>query len=119
MYLEGGVGARNDSAIAAARERLHNVTRVALDARGDTDLVAQLRDRLAGLNLTVVDRADVIIRFYGTVTHLRFGRKMRAGEATILKNGRPIFRYQMKAEQYRVGDNPAEAFARVLSDVFR
>jgi len=119
IFVEGGSSSRNDAAIASARERLHGITRVSLDARGDSDLIEQLRNALQRLNLNVVDSADVTIRFYGSVTHLRFGRKRRAAEATILRNGRPIFRYEMKGEEYRVGDNPAEAFSRVLSDIFR
>ncbi len=119
IYTEGGVGSRNEEAISFARERLRGVKRVSLDARGDADLGKQLADRLQGINLTVADHADVQIRFYGKVTHLSFGRKQRAAEATVLKNGQPVFRYELKQEDYRVGDNPAEAFARVLSDVFQ
>ena len=117
-FVEGGEGSRNDAAIAFARERLRGVSRVSLDGRGDPDLVKQLGDLLGKLNLTVADGSNVVIRFYGTVKHLRFGKKERAAEATILKNGQPVFRYELKPEEYRVGDNPAEAFARKLSDVF-
>jgi len=35
---------------------------------------------------------------------------------TVSKGGRVIFRYQLGPEEYRVGDNPAEAFGRVLAD---
>ncbi|HJT17056.1 MAG TPA: hypothetical protein VJ853_06705, partial [Thermoanaerobaculia bacterium] len=70
------------------------------------------------LGLTVADDAPVTVHFTGSLEHLRFGRKRREGHATITKNGRTIFRYELKPEEYRVGDNPAEAFARVLSDVF-
>ena len=94
------------------------MTRVALDSRGDADLGKQLADRLRGMNLTVADGSDVVVHFRGLVAHMRFGRKRRAAEASVTKNGQTVFRYEMKPEEYRVGDNPAEAFARVLSDVF-
>ena len=68
--------------------------------------------------LTISDDAKVSIRFNGSVTRMRFGRKRREGRGSITKNGQTIFRYEMKPEEYRVGDTPAEAFARVLSDVF-
>ncbi len=117
-FTENGPSSRNDEAMTFARARLSGVTRVSLDARGDADLIKELHDSLSKMNLTVTDGADVTIRFYGKVTHLRFGRKQRAAEASILKRGQTIFHYEMKPEEYRVGDNPAEAFARVLSDVF-
>jgi len=117
-FKEGGMSSRNEEAVSFARQRLRGTTRVSLDARGDDDLTKQLTTLLQNMNLTVADHADVQIRFYGKVTHFRFGRKQRAAEATILKNGQTVFRYEMKPEEYRVGDNPAEAFARVLSDIF-
>ena len=104
--------------ISVARDRLRGVNRVSLDASGDANLGRQLGDALRKLNLSVADGSDVVVHFNGTVSRLRFGRKRRAAEASITKNGRPVFRYEMKPEDYRVGDTPAEAFARVLSDVF-
>jgi len=117
-FVEGGDSSANEAAVGSARDRLRGVTRVALDSTGDADLGRQLGDALRRLNLTVVDGSDVVVHFNGSVTHLRFGRKRRAAEASITRNGRTIFRYEMKPEEYRVGDTPAEAFARVLSDVF-
>jgi serine/threonine protein kinase len=117
-YIERGDSSANERAVNAAREKLHGVTRVSIDSRGDADLGTQLSDRLRGMNLTVADGSDVVVHFRGVVTRERFGRKRRAAEATITKNGQPVFRYEMKPEEYRVGDNPAEAFARVLSDIF-
>ena len=117
-FTEGNDSSRNDDAVAFAHKRLSGVTRVSLDARGDADLVKQLTDSLKSLGLTITDGADVQIRFYGTVKHFRFGRKQRSAEATIVRNGHPIFKYEMKPEEYRVGDDPAEAFVRVLSDLF-
>ena len=72
--------------------------------------------REQGLN--IVENADVAIRFDATVERGRMGRKRRAAQATITRHGRPVLRYVMPAEEYRVGDNPAEAFARILSDAF-
>lgn len=117
-FKEGGMSSRNDEAVSFAHDRLRGVTSVALDARGDADLVKQLGQILQKMGLALSDDAPVRIRFYGTVTHQGFGRKIRAAEATVLKNGHPILEYQMKPEEYHVGDNPAEAFARVLNDVF-
>src|SRR6266849_3213544 len=117
-YVEGGDSSTNEAALNVARERLHGVTRVSLDVTGDADLGKQLGDALRKLNLTIADGSDVVVHFNGTVTRLRLGRKRRAAEASITKSGRAVFRYEMKPEEYRVGDTPAEALARVLSDVF-
>ena len=117
-YVEGGDSSANEAALNAARAKLHGVTRVSVDSRGDADLGTQLATRLRGMNLTVADGSDVVLHFRGAVTRMRFGRKSRAAEASITKNGQPVFRYEMKPEEYRVGDNPAEAFARVLGDIF-
>lgn len=118
-YIEGGSSSRNDEAMNFARDHLRGVTKVSLDSRGDADLVKQLADLIRALNLTVTEGAPVAIHFYGNIEHLRFGKKRRAAEGRITRNGKDIFRYELKAEEYRVGDNPAEAFARVLSDVFK
>ena len=114
-YVEGGDSSANESALAFAQQRLRGVTRVSLDtsARG-----TRLAELVRNNNLTIADDGDTDIHFNGCVTRLRFGRKRRAGQATITRNGQTVFRWEMKPEEYRVGDNPAEAFARVLSDVF-
>ena len=117
-YVEGGDSASNEAVVSVAREKLRGVTKVSIESRGDADLGAQLSNKLRGMNLTVADGSDVVIRFRGAVERLRFGRKRRAAEAFIMKNGQPVFRYEMRPEDYRVGDNPAEALARVLSDIF-
>ena len=117
-YVEGGDSTANEAVVNVAREKLRGVTKVSIESRGDVELGAQLSNKLRGMNLTVVDGSDVVIRFRGAVERLRFGRKRRAAEAFITKNGQPIFRYEMRPEEYRVGDNPAEALARVLSDIF-
>jgi hypothetical protein len=47
---------------------------------------------------------------------MSIGRKRRSAHASISRNGRVVFRYELPPETYRVGDNPAEAFARILGD---
>jgi serine/threonine-protein kinase len=116
-YTEHGDSSANDAALAHARDQLHAVTRVSLDGSGDADLTKQLAEIIRGNDLTLADGSDVVIHFNGKVTRRGFGRKKREADATITKNGRSVFRYQLAPEEYRVGDNPAEAFARVLRDV--
>jgi hypothetical protein len=117
-YTEGGSSASNDEAISYLQATLHGVTRVAVEGGGDADQTKIVSDLLRKRGLTVADGSEVTIRFNGTVKRLGFGRKRRAADATITKGGRVIFRYQLPTEDYRVGDNPAEAFARVIGDAF-
>jgi tRNA A-37 threonylcarbamoyl transferase component Bud32/outer membrane biosynthesis protein TonB len=117
-FVENGDGDANDAAIAAARAALAGTTRVAVRGNGDARLTAELA-RMLAKNLTVDDGADVVITFNGTLDRLGRGRKRRAATASVAKNGRTLFRYELPAQEYRVGDDPAEAFARVLSDVLR
>jgi len=119
-YFDGnGDSSHNDEAVGYARQQLHGVTTVAVQASGDADLQSRLADLLKHDGLTVSDAADVVIRFNGSVERQRFGRKVRAGTATIAKHGRVVFHYELPSQEYRVGDNPAEAFARVAGDLFR
>jgi serine/threonine-protein kinase len=118
-FTEGGDSSANEAAVSAARDRLHGTTKVSVDSIGDADLGTQVAAALRKMGLAVGEGADVVIHFNGSVKHGRFDRKTRSAEATITKSGRAVFRYAMKPEEYRVGDNPAEAFARVLSDLFR
>jgi len=117
-YTEGGDSTSNEEALSYLQAALHGVSRVDVQGGGDADQTKIVSDQLRKRGLTVADGSDVTIRFNGTVTRLRFGRKRRAADATISKGGRVIFRYQLPAEDYRVGDNPAEAFARVIGDAF-
>ncbi len=117
-YVEGGDGDANDTALTNAQHALNGTRKVAL--RGsDAALTAELARILTNREITVADDADVVIKFDGTFERLGRGRKRRSATASITKNGRTVFRYEMKPEEYRVGDNPAEAFARILSDVLR
>ncbi|HEY8849134.1 MAG TPA: serine/threonine-protein kinase [Thermoanaerobaculia bacterium] len=117
-YTEGGSSASNEEAISYLQAALRGVSRVAVEGGGDADQTKIVSDLLRKRGLTVADGSDVTLRFNGTVKRLGFGRKRRAADATISKGGRVIFRYQLPTEDYRVGDNPAEAFARVIGDAF-
>ena len=117
-YTEGGSSASNDETISYLQAALRGVSRVAVEGGGDADQTKILSAALRKRGLTVAEGSDVTIRFNGTVARLGFGRKRRAADATITKGGRVIFRYQLPTEDYRVGDNPAEAFARVIGDAF-
>ncbi|MEA2166260.1 MAG: eukaryotic-like serine/threonine-protein kinase [Thermoanaerobaculia bacterium] len=114
-YREKGDGDANDAALAALHRQISGVTRVYLSG-GDAEMIKQLSDSLRGHGITLGEGAPVEIRFTGSVNPHGFGRKSRSGNATIKKNGRPIFQYVMPREDYRVGDSPAEAFARILGD---
>lgn len=115
-YYDGrGDHSGNDAAMQQLQSQLSGVKRVAVRG-GDADLVKQLTQSVKDRGVTIADDADVVIDFNGRVDRLGFGRKKRSATATISKHGHAIFRYELPAEEYRVGDNPAEAFARVLSD---
>jgi len=117
-YIEGGDGDANDAALASAQRALSGTTRVAVRA-GDPRWSIELTRILARHDMTVADDADVVIHFDGALDRLGRGRKRRSANASITKNGRTVFRYELRPEEYRVGDDPAEAFARILGDVLR
>jgi eukaryotic-like serine/threonine-protein kinase len=114
-YREKGDGNGNDAALAALHQQIGGVTRVAVSG-GDAEMIKQLSDALRGRGITIGEGAPIEIRFTGYVERHGLGRKSRSANATIKKNGRPIFQYVMPREEYRVGDSPAEAFARILGD---
>jgi hypothetical protein len=114
-FRERGDGNANEAAVAALRQQIGGVTRVYLTG-GDAEMIKQLSDALRGRGVSVGEGAQVEIRFTGSVESHGFGKKSRSATATIKKNGRPIFQYVMPREDYRVGDSPAEAFARILSE---
>jgi serine/threonine-protein kinase len=114
-YREKGDGNANDAARASLHQQIAGTTRVYLSG-GDAEMIKQLSDALRGRGVTLSEGAPIEIRFTGSVNSHGFGRKSRSGNATIKKNGRPIFQYVMPREDYRVGDSPAEAFARILAD---
>jgi len=117
-YVEGGDGDANDAALAAAQRALAGTKRVAV--RGNDEIwTTELARILERHDVAVADDANVVIRFDGALERLGRGRKRRSASASIVKNGRTVFRYELKPEEYRVGDDPAEAFARILGDVLR
>jgi serine/threonine-protein kinase len=118
-YTEGGAAIVNDSALNVARMQLRHVKEVSLISNGGhAFLMNQLAQSLRDRGLSVVDGSDVVIYFNASNERMRLGRKRRSAEVTITRHGRPVLRYVMPAEEYRVGDNPAEAFARIASDIF-
>jgi hypothetical protein len=86
---------------------------------GDPALVEELERLLTRSGVTVSSGSDTVIKFHGKLDRRSFGRKTRFADATIVRNGRVVFHYQLPLEEYRTGDDPAEAFARVASDLFR
>jgi len=113
-YTEGGDGDANEPLLEHLRSQLHGVNRIALQAGAMQDELAKaLQHEIP--SLTIADSADVVIRFEGTLEHLGRGRKRRAATASVVKNGRVVFRYEMPSEEYRVGSTPVEAFTDVFS----
>ena len=113
-YVDGGGDEdRNERALTVLRRNLRGTKTVALRAGGMTpELARALREEFP--NITFAAHADVVIRFEGTFERRARALKRRAAVATVSKNGKVIFRYQLPDEVYRVGMSPAEAFARVL-----
>jgi len=114
-FRERGDGNANDAAIATLHQQIGGVTHVALTG-GDAEMINELSNALRGRGISVGEGALIEIRFTGSVARHGLGRKSRSANATVKKNGRPIFNYVMPREEYRVGDSPAEAFARILTD---
>ena len=99
--------------------QLKNVKQVSLIGNGGHPiLMNQLAEYLRDSGLTVTDGADVVIYFNASLERVRLGRKRRSAEVTIMRHNRPVLRYVMPPEEFRVGDNPAEAFGRIVSDIF-
>ena len=113
-FRERGDGNANDAAIAALHQQIGGITRVALTG-GDAEMINELSNALRGRGVSIGEGAPIEIRFTGSVERHGLGRKSRSANATVKKNGRPIFNYVMPREEYRVGDSPAEAFARILT----
>jgi serine/threonine protein kinase len=117
-YRDGGDSGSNDRALALLRRELRGTTTVALRAGGMTaELARALREEFPSIQFE--GEADVVIRFTGRNERLGAGRKRRFADATVEKNGRVIFRYQLPEEVYRVGQSSVEAFANVLGEAFQ
>jgi serine/threonine-protein kinase len=118
-YVDGDRGDAdvNEQLLENLRRQLSGVKTVAVRGSGEMydDLVRKIQE---DHGLEIASAADTVITFNATLDRLGRGRKRRSAEATITKNGRVIFRYELPAEEFRVGDTPAEAFSRVISEAF-
>ncbi len=119
-FVEGGDSDQNERLTSDLKQHLQGVTKISVHAN-NAEMLKELSDRLKKevSGLTIADGADTTVNFNGVLDHIGRGKKRRSAQATISKNGRVIFRYEMPPEEYRVGDTPAEAFARVLTDALR
>jgi serine/threonine protein kinase len=117
-YVDGGDDGDNQRALDNLRRNLRGTKSMSLRGGAMRDeLYRAMRDQLPDMEFD--GEADVIVRFEGTAERAgRLGRKRRSGIGTVTKNGRVIFRYELPGEDYRVGDNAAEAFARVIANAF-
>ncbi|HEX3111185.1 MAG TPA: protein kinase [Thermoanaerobaculia bacterium] len=114
-YTEGGDRHVNGSLLDQLRSQLAGVNKIALDAGPMQDeLTKALTHEIP--TLAIVDSAPVSVHFNGTFERLGRGRKRRAAQATVTKNGHVIFRYEMPSEEYRVGATPVEAFTDLLAN---
>jgi serine/threonine-protein kinase len=117
-YVDGSDDSdTNDRALEHARQLLRGVKAVEVHGGAlEQVLISAMGDEVPFIR--VADNARVVIRFDGRVEGIGRGRKTREGHGTVTKNGRVVFRYELPNETYRIGLPPANAFARVLSDVF-
>jgi len=117
-YVDGSDDSdANDRALQRARNLLRGVKSVEVQGGAlNQVLIEALKDEVPFINIT--DNANVVIRFNGKIEGIGRGRKVREGHGTVTKNGRVVFSYELPNEVYRLGLPPANAFARVLSDVF-
>jgi serine/threonine protein kinase len=117
-YVDGHDSGLNERALDRLREELQGTTTVALRAGGmQVQVMRALRDNFPDIQFEAY--APVVIRFEGTFDRLGRGRKRRSAVATVEKDGRTIFRYELPDETYRVGTDPAESFARVFADALQ
>jgi serine/threonine-protein kinase len=117
-YVDGDDSGMNERAVDRLRAELQGTTTVALRAGGmQVEMMRALRENFPELQFEAY--APVTIRFEGNFNRLGRGRKRRSAVATVEKNGKVIFRYELPDETYRVGMSPAESFARVLADAMQ
>ena len=118
-YVEGGDGDANDAALDELHRAVSGAGTIGVVGGAMNDqLLRALQKNVSGVSFTS-GSADVTIRFEGTLDHLGRGRKRRAAHATITKGGRVVFRYEMAPEEYRVGDDPVEAFTQAVAESLR
>jgi eukaryotic-like serine/threonine-protein kinase len=118
-FIDGDTGDAdvNEELVSELSTKLIGVTSIAVRGTAN-DQQKTLIDRLKRNDITVADNATTVVDFDGTLEQMGRGKKRRSARATITKDGRVIFRYELPPEEYRVGDSPAEAFARILSEAF-
>lgn len=114
-YVDGADTGSNDRALAQLRTALRGERTIALRAGGmQAELVRAIREHVPDVDF--VAYGDVVVRFDGKLERAGAGRKIRGATAVVEKGGRPIFRYELPEEVYRVGMSPTSAFARVLAE---
>jgi hypothetical protein len=119
VYTEGGDGDANDAALEELRRAVSGASTIGVSGGAMSEqLMRTLQKSVSGVSFTP-GNADVTIHFEGTLERRGMGRKRRAAHATITKGGRTVFRYDLPSEDYRIGDDPVEAFARAVSDSLR
>ena len=117
-FAEGGDGDANDAALEELRRAVGGAGTVGVTGNMTDELIRALHKNAHGVTFTP-GSADVTIHFEGTLDRLGRGRKRRAAHATVTKGGRVVFRYDLASEEYRIGDDPVEAFANAVGDSFR
>ena len=116
VYVDGGEDeSTNEQLLDQLRREAAGVRKVEVHGGAmQNELIRALKEEFP--RLEIAEGAPVVIRFEGTLERLGRGRKKRAATATITKNGRVIFRYQLPEEVFRVGMHPPEAFVNVLTN---
>ena len=115
VYVDGGDDeVTNERMLEQLRREAVGVRKVELHGGAmQVELTQAMKEYFP--RLEIGPGAPVVIRFEGVLERVGRGRKRRAATATITKNGRVVFRYQLPDEVFRVGMHPPKAFARVLS----
>jgi tetratricopeptide (TPR) repeat protein len=116
-YVDANVPSNKD-VVRRAISALGGTSAVSVRLSGSVAMATQLVIALRSAGIVVVPQASVVIRFtsdFAAAGH----NKHRQASATVSKDGAPVFRYELPAEDYHVGDNPAEAFANVLLSIFK
>jgi len=116
VYVEGpGRAGANQRALNRLGNELRGVRQIAVRAGGATvELRRAFRRYLPDVEF--VDEADVVIRFDDTRQRLGRDRRHLSAGATIEKNGRVIFRYELP--NYVSSGIAPEAFVQTISEVW-
>ena len=116
VYVDGpGSVGMNDRALQRLRAELRGVERVALHAGAlQVQVYRAIHRYLPALEFD--EESDVVITWDSTPQRLSLDKYDLAARATIEKNGRPIFRYEIP-RGYAHAQAP-DAFARTLAEAF-